>query len=332
MVEVKLFDNLDDVARDAAGALDRDRQPRLYDRLDWFARTEEHAPGGGPPLVARARNASGSAWLFLRRRGRNAAEALASWYTLEFALVRDGRGAGLEAALARGLGSLARLSLAPVAEPEPIARAFREQGWLVFVEPATRNWTVRAPGSFEDFWNARPGKLRSTVRRKRAKAGLDIVVHRGFDEAAWQDYRSVYARSWKPEEGSWAFMRAFAEAEGAAGALRLGIAYREGAPVAAQLWHVENGRATIHKLAYDEDARALSPGSILGEAMFRDVIEHDRPEVIDYGTGDEPYKADWMDEARPLWRIEMFNPRRPASWLPLARRALSGLVRRRASD
>ena len=101
--------------------------------------------------------------------------------------------------------------------------------------------------------------------------------------------------------------------------------------MAAQLWHVENGRATIHKLAYDEAEKALSPGSILSEAMFRHVIEQDRPTMIDYGTGDEPYKADWMDDPAPLYRITCLRPWRPRNWPALLRRGASALVRRETS-
>ena len=171
-------------------------------------------------------------------------------------------------------------------------------------------------------------KLRSTVERKGKKAGLDIVIHREFDADAWAAYEAIYAASWKGEEGSWPFLRDLAEAEGDAGTLRLGIASRDGLPVAAQLWTVENGRATIHKLAYREDAKALSPGSILSHAMFAHVIERDRPALIDYGTGDQPYKADWMDVAHPLWRIEASNPRHPVGLLMIARRKAAALVRR----
>lgn len=329
-VEIKLFDDLAAVAADAGDALTRASQPLAYNRIDWFARTAAHCPLPGKPLVARARNAKGAAWLFLAGSGA-AAEALASWYTLEFGLVSIGEGAHLLTDIVRRLGSLARVTLAPVADPAPIASAFRDAGWAVFVAPATVNWQVR-PTSFDAFWQARPSRLRNTVRRKAKKAELEIAIHRGFDAQAWDDYRAIYEASWKPEEGSWEFMRGFAEAEGAAGALRLGIAYRGDEAVAAQLWHVENGRATIHKLAYAESAKELSPGSILSEAMFRHVIDHDRPELIDYGTGDQPYKADWMDEARPLFRLDAFNPRRPAAWLPLLRRLLSSLVQRGTSD
>jgi hypothetical protein len=33
--------------------------------------------------------------------------------------------------------------------------------------------------------------------------------------------------------------------------------------------------------------------------MFAHVIDVDRVAAIDFGTGDDPYKADWMDHTRP---------------------------------
>ncbi|HYD36559.1 MAG TPA: GNAT family N-acetyltransferase, partial [Allosphingosinicella sp.] len=156
-------------------------------------------------------------------------------------------------------------------------------------------------------------------------------IHRAFDPDAWTAYESVYAASWKPEEGSPAFLRALAEREGAAGRLRLGIARKDAAPLAAQLWLVEDGTAWIHKLAYREDARALSPGTVLSMAMFRSALDDDRVERIDYGTGDEPYKRDWMDERATLWRLEAFDPRSPRGLAGAARAALSALVRRARS-
>ncbi|MEM8696164.1 MAG: GNAT family N-acetyltransferase [Pseudomonadota bacterium] len=331
-VNVKLFDSLAEVAADAGNALDRENQPILYDRMAWFEMTAGHCGDGHAPLVARARDGDAAAWLFLHRTGKRHAEALASWYTLAFNLVRQGNHDGLTAAIAGALNDLASITIEPVPEPDAIERAFRSAGWKVLRSVSTENWELRPPRDFDTFWAERPGKLRNTVKRKGKKANLDIIIHRDFDAKAWDDYRTIYAQSWKPEEGSWDFMRAFAESEGKAGALRLGIAYRQGEPVAAQLWHVENGRATIHKLAYSESAKSYSPGSILSEAMFRHVIERDQPEIIDYGTGSERYKADWMDAPRPLYALRLYNPRRAAAWPPLLRHWLSGLVRRAPSD
>ena len=60
--------------------------------------------------------------------------------------------------------------------------------------------------------------------------------------------------------------------------------------------------------------------------MFAQAIDGDRVDLIDYGTGDNGYKADWMEERIALHRIDAFNPRFASSWLPAARTAISALV------
>lgn len=325
--EVELFDDLDAVAADAGGLLDR--RASLFDRLGWFRLVEAHCPPPGRPLVARARDGERAAWLFLADEGGRG-RAWRCWYSLRFGLVGDSGGAE---PIARALRKrLHRLEIFPLENPEPLAGAFRRGGWAVFVGPATASWRIDTEGEdFDSYWAGRPGKLRNTAQRKAKAAGLDIEIHRAFDEAAWAAYESVYAASWKPEEGSPAFLRALAGREGSAGTLRLGIARKDGVPLAAQLWLVEHGTAWIHKLAYREDAKALSPGTVLSMAMFRHVLDEDKVARIDYGTGDEPYKRDWMAERETLWRLEAFNLRSPRGLAGAARAALSALVRRARS-
>lgn len=72
---------------------------------------------------------------------------------------------------------------------------------------------------------------------------MEIQILNYFDISAWQSYEEIYASSRKPSEGHPALLRAFAEAEGAAGRIRLGLARYEGRPVAAQFWTVEAGTA-----------------------------------------------------------------------------------------
>src|SRR3546814_14885567 len=103
---------------------------------------------------------------------------------------------------------------------------------------------------------------------------------------------SDLAASWKPEEGHPALLRAFAEAEGAGGRLRMGIARIEGVPVAAQYWTVEDGTAFIHKLAHVEDSLKASPGTLLSAALFRHVIEIDGVKRVDFGPGNNAYKRE----------------------------------------
>jgi hypothetical protein len=306
-VNIALFDDLDAVAADAAGALDRAHQPSLYDRLDWFRLLQTHVPPKGKLAVWRARDGDKSAWLFLAEKDK-AASAYAAWYSLRFNGIGESDVMTPLAAAIRNSG-MTRIELAPVEDPEPLAAAFRAAGWTVRLTEKTGNWRVSTEGEdFAAYWAKRPGQLRSTAKRKGKAAGLGIEIYDRFDEGAWAAYEEVYRASWKPEEGSFPFLRALAEQEGAAGTLRLGVARKDGRPLAVQLWLVENGEATIHKLAYREDAKELSPGTILGEAMFRRAIDQDHVSVIDYGTGDDGYKRDWMEERRPLWRLEAWNP------------------------
>lgn len=329
-VEVELFDDLETAGRDSAGALDRDAQPSLFDRLSWYRLLAEHCQLPGKPIVARARHMHRRAWMFLAVDDSKAS-AWATWYSLRWrpigepSLLRH-----ILAAFRDGL--VPALDFAPLEETGRLAEACRDSGWIPFVEPATVSWSTSTEGmDFAAYWAKRPAKLRNTAERKAKSAALAIAVHDRFDPEAWADYEAVYEASWKPGEGSRAFLRALAEQEGEAGTLRLGIARKEGDPVAAQLWLVENGQATIHKLAYREEAKALSPGTVLSREMFRHVLDQDRVERIDYGTGDEPYKADWMDERRTLWRLRAYNRRTVRGLAGAARRAASSLVRRRRS-
>jgi len=323
--EVELFDSLDSVAAESGGALDR--PPSLFDRLGWFRLVAQHCPPPGRLLVARANGGDGAAaWLFLAEQGGRA-EAWRCWYSLRFGLVGDPEGGE---AIAKALRKrLSRLEIAPLDDPEPLASAFRRAGWAIFVSPATTSWWIGTAGQdFDAYWAGRPGKLRNTAQRKAKAAKLDIEIHRHFDPAAWAAYETVYAASWKPEEGSPPFLRALAEQEGAAGTLRLGIARKDGVPLAAQLWLVEDGTAWIHKLAYREDSKALSPGTVLSMAMFRAALDEDRVSRIDYGTGDDGYKRDWMGERSTLWRLEAFNLASPRGLAGAVRASLSALVRR----
>lgn len=323
-VNIELFNDLDAVAHDAGGALDRAARASLYDRLDWFRLIATHCPPPGELLVVRGREGDRAAWLFLAVQGKQAT-ALSAWYSLRVGIVGDQQ-SDVMTAMARtlrdrGLGSV---ELAPVEDPKPLAAALRAGGWVVRVDPKTANWRIATEGmSFADYWASRPGQLRSTFKRRAKAADLEVEIHDRFDAAAWAAYEAVYRASWKPDEGSPTFLRALAEQEGAAGTLRLGIARQHGEPIAAQLWLIENKEATIHKLAYAESAKPLSPGTILGEAMFRRAIDAERVRAIDYGTGDEPYKADWMGERRQLWRVAAYNPR--------TIRGLFGAIRVRAA-
>jgi len=329
-VEVELFDDLDAVERDAAGALGRTARASLFERLAWFRLIERHTPPEGRLLALRAQTMGAKAWMFLALNG-NQARSYANWYSLRASAIADSAEAmdALPAALRRRRPAIARVELYPLEVSDPLPAAFRAAGWLTFTRPASVSWQIDTGGmDFGAYWATRSSRLRNTAKRKTKAAALEIAIHRRFDAAAWGDYEHVYQASWKPAEGSPAFLRALAEQEGDAGTLRLGIAKRHGEPIAAQLWLVEDGVATIHKLAYVEAARELSPGTVLSVEMFRHALDVDQVRRIDFGTGDDGYKADWMARSEPLMRMQAFNPATLAGLAGAARAGASALVRR----
>lgn len=324
---VEWFDDMDAVAADAGDALDRACQPVLYDRLGWFRLTHRHVRPDARLAILRVREGHAAAWLFLIDEGHRRASPLGSWYTLRFAPIFSGGGETLLPDLAHAAAArFDTIGLFPLAARLPML------GWRSFADRVSTNWTLDlGERDFASYWSARPAALRNTVARRQRSHPVTITIDWHFDSAHWAEFESVYADSWKPAEGSPAFLRALAEQEAGAGTLRLGIARgADGGAVAAQFWLVENGIATIHKLAHRESAKAGSPGSLLSHAMFRAAIDEDRIRRIDFGLGDEPYKADWVDIPNPVWRIDAYSAASLRGMAGIARETASRLARRRA--
>lgn len=336
-VKGELFDDLPAIAARFGTRLSNDAQPSLFDRLSWFTLTHHYARPDAVPLIAHAHAQGHDAWLFLERLDKRHAQALASWYTLAFrpvfsAGVPDDIKRALLVALARRLKkTLSTIRIEPIPEMDGtndlLIWSFRKAGWSVANVPKTGNWFADVAGlDFAAFWALRPGQVRSTHDRRKKKFPMKLQIHSEVTPELWADYESIFADSWKGEEGSPHFLRAMAEQQAEAGALRLGFASFEGRPVAAQLWTVDHGQAIIHKLAYRDEAASMSPGTLLSAEMFRHVIDVDRVDRISYGTGDDGYKRDWMEQRDQLHIIEFFNPASLSGFIGILRSALSRLV------
>lgn len=322
MVSVVYHSDLNRVQSDEqlARLLSSPLQAAPFDRLAWWQDLAERCGLAGGLAVAK----DGTECAVLALAGDGAhLTSLSNWYTFRYRPVMTGAAAPL-VALAQGLKARARrITLEAVPDEDGsadrVVGAFRAAGWIVFQEPSDINHYLQVSNrTYEEYLAGRPGPLRTTLKRKRNR--VSTVVLDRFDEDAWAAYEAIYADSWKPAEGSPAFLRTFAVAESREGRLRLGLARdAEDRPVAAQLWTIEGDTAYIHKLAHREDARALSPGSVLLEAMLRRAIDVDKVACVDFGTGDDAYKRDWMELSRPRYRIDMFRPLAPGNWPALAR-------------
>jgi CelD/BcsL family acetyltransferase involved in cellulose biosynthesis len=331
VVRVEYHADLKEVQSDAALArlLSDQTRDAPFDRMEWWQALAAHC--GVAPVLAVARDGDAVAILPLRREGDGFA-ALGNWYSFRVRpiLSEGADGARLLGAIANDLAKQAgRLELRGLSDEDGsatrLAGAFRVAGWFAVCEPCDVNHYLQLDGrSFEQYLAGRPGKLRTTLKRKSGKVETQVLTH--FDEDIWAAYEAIYSESWKPEEGSPAFLRAFAEAEGAAGRLRLGVAHAGGEAIAAQMWTVEGGTAFIHKLAHRENAKPLSPGTVLSAALFRHVIDEDRVASIDFGTGNDPYKRDWMEQVRSRYRLMLYRPMAPRNWPEIMRIGLKRLA------
>jgi hypothetical protein len=305
-----------------------------FDRASWFDRLAALHWADTRRCDANGEASGAGAWLPLVEPVSGHRVSLTNWYSFAFRPLFSGSHDHSAQLLAltdlcgRLRASTARLTLYPVPETDGSAAILRDAlkaaGWWVRAEPVgDSHWLALDGMGHDDWWQSRPGELRSTVARKAKKKVVEISIETHFDPAQWAAYESVYAESWKPEEGTPELLRAFARDEGAAGRLRFGLARIANVPIAAQFWTVENGCAYIHKLAHVEDSVRASPGTLLTAALFRRAIDIDGVRRIDFGTGDDRYKRDWMNRHNRLWRIEAFNPARPQAWFPALKSTLA---------
>lgn len=332
-VKGEYHDNFLDAQAAARGNLDRDRQKTLFDRLDWLDALHRMALRGRKPLLLRTHDGEHDLWLPLMQSATGCYDALANWYNFTFRPIFAGSYDEVtKLALLRQIALLAqgharRITLSPLPDEDGsaslTATAFEQAGWVVVKRQCDENHYLRVNGrSFDEYWQGRPGQLRSTVKRKGSKGMVSIRIAKDFDEQSWADYEKVYARSWKPSEGSPDFLRDLARQEAAAGCLRLGLAYIDGKPAAAQFWTSENGTALIHKLAHDERYLSASPGTLLSAALFQYSIDIDHVSEIDFGTGSDSYKNEWMEEVRPRYALDIFWPNHMLNWPHIIRHKL----------
>jgi hypothetical protein len=256
--------------------------------------------------------------------GARSFSSLSNYYTLRYAPLVDGAAAGA-ALLELALGLRARrprygvLHFEPLAAGTPLlddlAAALRAAGFLTRRYLRFGNWYDDTRGlAFRDYLAGRPAALRHTFRRKSvrlARTGavrIEVVRDGAGLAGAICRYERVYAASWKRAEPYPAFIRRLAGALADAGALRLGLLRLDDRPIAAQIWIVWRGVATLYKLAHDRAFDALSPGTVLTMGMLERLLDGERIAELDLGAGDDPYKRLWATRRRERFGLIGFDP------------------------
>lgn len=222
--------------------------------------------------------------------------------------------------LAEGLSQIPihSFQLAPVAEDDSnllgLQQALTHFGYESQQHFFFYNWFHRTEQqSFDQYMAGRSAQLRNTIARKRRKLEreheCEIRMIRGDEvQQGLIDYHTVYRASWKAHEQYLDLLDAAAINLSLPDWTRLAVLYIDGRPAAAQLWFVVQGKASIFRLAYSERWKRYSPGSILTAYLMQHVIDSDKVEEIDFLTGNEPYKQEWMSQRRQRWRVLFTRP------------------------
>ncbi len=202
-------------------------------------------------------------------------------------------------------GEGAQADAAVNVDARSVASALEQLGWRAERYFRFGNWYLEVGGrSFAEYFAGLPSQLRNTVTRKEKKlkqqAGLsiDIAQTPAEAQAALAGYQQIYAASWKKPEPHPHFVPGLVRFLAERGWLRLGLVQLGAEPIAAQIWACKDGIVSIFKLAYDERFAQLSAGSVLTTQLMRHVIDVDRARIVDYLTGDDAYKRDWMSHRR----------------------------------
>lgn len=245
--------------------------------------------------------------------------------------------------MAEGLAQLPlkALLLEPVAEDDSninsLQHSMQARGFSCERMFRFYNWIYTVQGqTYADYMAERPARLRNTISRKQRKLerehGYQIRLFSGEQVPhRMSDYYAVFNASWKPNEQYVGFLDGIVAGFSRQGWSRLAVLYVNDTPVAAQLWFVAHGKASIFRLSYDKAWKAYSPGSILTSFMMEHVIDSCRVEEIDFLTGNDAYKQDWMSERRTRFALACVKVKSTTStgryeWLV---DSLKGILKRR---
>jgi hypothetical protein len=336
-LSLSLHSSLDRLPDDASEIFDAARGRDFALGREWFRNVVDNGlPVDTTPCFAVvSRGSAAIAVVPLLRQENQALVSLTNCYTCLYTPLVDGAAPLHETArlVGRALGRfrgdwpVIRLDALPQEWPglDAFVEGIGEGGLLVRRFANFGNWQEAVRGrSWPAYLAARPGVLRELLRRKSRQAAregrieFEIVRDAAGAPRAVAAFEAVYARSWKPDEPCPRFNPGLMRAAARLGALRLGIAWRDGTPIAAQLWISSNGRATVMKLAHDGAHDAWSPGTLLTARMIEELIA-EGIETVDFGRGDDPYKRMWAGERRQRIGLVLLNPRRIRGLAALAR-------------
>jgi CelD/BcsL family acetyltransferase involved in cellulose biosynthesis len=271
------------------------------------------------------RNRPAAALPILVRKGAmgNTVEALGNYYTALYAPLLTAQAdeehiTHLIAAIKAAHAPVRSMRFAPMdpasASYGALFNAMQASGLTPFKFFCFGNWYQTVESDWQTYLKNRDGAVRSTLRRMSKKFAaengkLEMNCGGASLERGLAAYQQVYSLSWKQAEPYSNFVPGLVRFCAQQGWLRLGVAWLNGKPIAAQIWIVANGKANIYKLAHDEEFVGYAPGTLLTAMLMEHVIDVDKVNEIDYLIGDDAYKKAWMSHRRERWGLVAYNPK-----------------------
>lgn len=184
---------------------------------------------------------------------------------------------------------------------------------------------VRLPGSYDEYFAGRHGKLRSTVTRAAKRLDTAGVVFR-VDPAAGIDssleaLHSLHDSRWGDESGflaAWDGFAASMRAGARAGEVTVSsLVGADGAPIAVELELQVGKRLCFYQAGRLTDHEWRGSGSVLKARIVERAIT-DGVAEFDLLRGGEPYKAEWAVAARTVRRVQVGTGLRSRGLLTVA--------------
>ena len=183
------------------------------------------------------------------------------------------------------------------------------------------------PDEAETYWKKFSSKSRYNFRRGLRLFG-DVEIKKITEERHVPEFlelaNTISQKSWQANQFGLRIQNNDYELRmfsllARLGALRSYILCQKSVPVAFIVGTQYNNEYHYEEIAYDQDFRSLSPGTILLTQLIEDLIQDSTPEYIDFGGGTADYKSLFgtdISESGSVW-VLAGNGKRPfrLGWL-----------------
>ena len=176
------------------------------------------------------------------------------------------------------------------------------------------NWILPTENqTFSDYLASRPKKIRKTIklcnnRLKGQDVKYQIYTQPNEIKNALDLFHKIYFLAWNKQEPYPRFIPGLVKEASQNNWLRLGIMYINNEAAAAQIWLTLHGTSYIYKVCRNPEFNSYSPGTLLTAFLMEQTIDIDQVQKIDYLTGDDAYKKDWMSHREERWGLQVSNP------------------------